>query len=63
MELAGSVNDMDIRALNEKIKQESSFIDLVYAEMDKVIVGQREMIESLMILVGFSLLQTCYQPI
>ena len=49
MELAGSVNDMDIRALNEKIKQESSFIDLVYAEMDKVIVGQREMIESLMI--------------
>ncbi len=49
MEITSSVSDIDIRALNEKIKTESSFIDLLYAEMDKVIVGQREMVESLLI--------------
>ena len=39
----------DIRALNEKIQQESSFIDLLNMEMSKVIVGQKKMVESLMI--------------
>ena len=39
----------DIRALNEKIQQESSFVDLIKMEMDKVIVGQKHMVESLLI--------------
>jgi hypothetical protein len=37
----------DIRELNEKIKQESSFIDLINIEIGKTIVGQKQMIESL----------------
>ncbi|TXC76176.1 AAA family ATPase [Luteibaculum oceani] len=49
MELTNSATDTDIRALNEKIKLESSFIDLIFKEMDKSIVGQREMVESLLI--------------
>ena len=39
----------DIRALNEKIQKESSFVDLISMEMDKVIVGQKHMVESLLI--------------
>jgi len=39
----------DIRALNEMIQKESAFIDLLKSEMDKVIVGQRYMIERLLI--------------
>ncbi len=39
----------DIRELNEKIKTESSFIDLIKMEMGKVIIGQKKMVESLMI--------------
>ena len=39
----------DIRALNEKIQKESAFIDLLLLEMDKVIVGQRYMVERLII--------------
>lgn len=39
----------DIRALNERIQKESAFIDLLLLEMDKVIVGQRYMVERLMI--------------
>lgn len=39
----------DIKALNEKIKQESAFIDLLNMEMNKVIVGQKEMVERLMV--------------
>jgi MoxR-like ATPase len=39
----------DIRELNEKIKAESSFIDLINMEMGKVIVGQKKMVESLLI--------------
>lgn len=40
---------MDITALNEKIKEESAFIDLLMAEIGKVIVGQKPMVERLMI--------------
>lgn len=40
---------MDIRAINEKIERESAFIDLLTMEMNKVIVGQKHMIESLLI--------------
>jgi MoxR-like ATPase len=39
----------DIRELNERIQQESAFVDLLTAEMDKVIVGQKHMVERLMI--------------
>ena len=38
-----------IRAINEKIERESAFIDLLTTEMNKVIVGQKEMIERLLI--------------
>jgi MoxR-like ATPase len=40
---------LDISAVNEKIAQESAFIDLLIMEMDKAIVGQRGMIERLLI--------------
>lgn len=40
---------VDISQLNEKIKQESAFIDLLKTEMNKVIVGQEGMIERLLI--------------
>ena len=41
--------EIDIRAINEKIELESAFIDLLTSEMNKVIVGQKEMIERLLI--------------
>ncbi len=40
---------VDIRELNEKIQRESSFIDLISMEMNKVIVGQKHLVESLLI--------------
>ena len=40
---------VDIKELNEKIKQESSFIDLVTMEMGKVIMGQKQLTEGLLI--------------
>jgi MoxR-like ATPase len=40
---------LDIVALNEKIKQESAFIDLLIGEISKVIVGQKAMVERLVI--------------
>ncbi|MFZ2322776.1 MAG: AAA family ATPase [Ignavibacteriaceae bacterium] len=40
---------MDIVALNEKIKNESAFIDLLMNEIGKVIVGQKAMVERLVI--------------
>ncbi len=40
---------VDISAVNEKIAQESAFIDLLIQEMDKAIVGQRHMVERLLI--------------
>ena len=36
---------VDIRALNERINQESSFVDMLNMEMSKVIVGQKNMID------------------
>jgi MoxR-like ATPase len=44
-----SSEDTDIKALNEKIRQESSFVDLLTMEMDKVIVGQKYMVDRLLI--------------
>lgn len=40
---------VDIAAINEKIQQESAFVDLLTNEMNKVIVGQKHMIERLLI--------------
>ncbi|MFC2102932.1 AAA family ATPase [Bacteroidota bacterium] len=40
---------MDIAELNEKIKNESAFIDLLVSEIGKVIVGQKEMVERLIV--------------
>jgi MoxR-like ATPase len=39
----------DIGALNEKIEKESAFVDILTLEMNKVIVGQKHMIERLLI--------------
>ena len=41
--------NIDIRAINEKIEKESAFIDLLLIEMNKVIVGQKHMMERLLI--------------
>ncbi|HUI31387.1 MAG TPA: AAA family ATPase [Candidatus Acidoferrales bacterium] len=40
---------MDITALNEKIKLESAFVDLLMNEIGKIIVGQKAMAERLVI--------------
>lgn len=40
---------IDIKAINEKIEKESAFIDLLMMEMNKVIVGQKHMVERLLI--------------
>jgi MoxR-like ATPase len=39
----------DIKAINEKIQRESSFIDLLQMEIGKVIVGQKYLVERLMV--------------
>jgi MoxR-like ATPase len=39
----------DIGALNDKIEKESAFVDILTMEMNKVIVGQKHMIERLLI--------------
>lgn len=43
------IMDVDVRAINEKIERESAFVDLLTREMNKVIIGQKQMIESLLI--------------
>ncbi len=41
--------DVDVRAINDKIERESAFVDLLTNEMNKVIIGQKTMIERLLI--------------
>jgi len=41
--------DKDINALNEEIARESKFVDEVFSEIGKVIVGQKYMVENLLI--------------
>jgi MoxR-like ATPase len=41
--------ETDIKALNERIQQESAFIDMINMEMGKVIIGQKHMVERLLI--------------
>ncbi|MBC8754174.1 MoxR family ATPase [Kordia sp. YSTF-M3] len=40
---------IDIKAINEKIERESAFVDLLTMEINKVIVGQKHMVERLLI--------------
>jgi len=40
---------VDIKELNERIKKESSFVDMISMEMNKVIIGQKHLTESLLI--------------
>jgi MoxR-like ATPase len=40
---------IDIRELNDRIQRESAFVDIITAEMGKVIVGQKHMVERLLI--------------
>lgn len=40
---------MDITALNEKIRKESDFVDVLFNEIGKTIVGQKSMIERLVV--------------
>jgi len=40
---------MDIKEINEKIQQESAFVDLLMMELSKVIIGQKYMTERLLI--------------
>src|SRR6201995_999855 len=46
MEISSSV---DIRELNERIHQQSAFIELLNMELTKAVVGQKTMVERLMI--------------
>lgn len=46
MEETGTI---DIKSINEKIERESAFVDLLTLEMNKVIVGQKYMVERLLI--------------
>ncbi|NMB74250.1 MAG: MoxR family ATPase [Myxococcales bacterium] len=41
--------DVNIRAINEKIERESAFVDRLAAEVGKVIVGQKPMVERILI--------------
>ena len=47
--MENTTGSVDIKAINEKIVSESAFIDLLMLEMNKVIVGQKGMIERLLI--------------
>ncbi len=41
--------EVNIKELNERIKQESEFVDLITMEIQKVIVGQKSLVERLLI--------------
>jgi MoxR-like ATPase len=40
---------VDIKEINERIQRESAFVDMLTVEMDKVIIGQKSMVERLLI--------------
>ncbi len=40
---------VNIKELNEKIQRESAFVDIISMEMNKVIVGQKHLVENLLI--------------
>ena len=47
--MEGDKKGVDIQSINERIEIESAFVDLLTLEMNKVIVGQKHMIERLLI--------------
>lgn len=44
-----NTSSIDIASINEKIERESAFVDILSSEMKKVIVGQKHMVERLLI--------------
>ena len=49
VEQTENTTNVDIKELNERIQKESSFVDLLSMEMKKVIVGQKHLVDSLLI--------------
>ena len=43
------MESVNIKELNERIQHESSFVDMLSLEMGKVIVGQKQLVENLLI--------------
>ncbi|OJV23004.1 MAG: ATPase [Bacteroidetes bacterium 41-46] len=43
------MESVNIKELNDKIQRESAFVDMVTLEMNKVIVGQKQLVENLLI--------------
>ena len=44
-----TAQEVNIKELNELIEKESAFLDLISMEVEKVIVGQKRMLERLLI--------------
>ena len=40
---------VDVKELNDRIEKESSFVDMIKMEMGRVIVGQKHLVDSLLI--------------
>ena len=51
MQIIGGSQSVDIAALNEKISRESAFVDVLNLELGKTVVGQKYMIERLLVAV------------
>ncbi len=51
MEVIGNTQSVDIAALNEKINKESAFVDILNLELGKVVIGQKAMVERLLLAV------------
>ena len=43
------MDSVNIKELNDRIQRESSFVDILSMEMNKVIVGQKQLVENLLI--------------
>ena len=43
------MENINIKELNDRIQKESAFVDIISMEMNKVIVGQKHLIEDLLI--------------
>ena len=43
------MESINIKELNDRIQRESSFVDILTMEMNKVIVGQKQLVENLLI--------------
>ena len=43
------MESVNIKELNERIQRESAFVDIITMEMNKVIVGQKHLVENLLI--------------